>query len=135
MHLPLLSRFARYVVAGGIGFLIEAVVLTWLVVEQGLNIYGGRVISFVLGVTATWLINRNFAFAGLQRRQKGREYSAYFIVQTAGAVINLGVFAAVITVHPALKATPVIPLAIGAIVSMVFNFLGARIWVFHGRQG
>jgi len=130
----LLSRFARYVVAGGIGFLIEAVVLTWLVVEQGVNIYLGRVLSFMLGVTATWLINRNFAFAGLQQRHKGREYSAYFTVQTIGAVINLGVFVAAIAVHPALKSTPVIPLAIGAVVSMAFNFIGARIWVFHGKD-
>ncbi len=135
MSMPVLSRFMRYVVAGGIGFVIEAIFLTWLVQAQGLNIYGARAISFTVAVTMTWVINRNFAFAGLQQRDKGREYSTYLLVATAGAVINLGVFAGVIAVEPQLRAIPVIPLAIGAAVSLVFNFLACRIWVFHGRNG
>jgi len=135
MGMPVLSRFARFAAAGGIGFLIEAVILTWLVQGQGLNIYGARAISFSVAVTATWAINRNFAFAGLQQQRRGREYSAYFLVQIIGAVINLGVFALAIAVQPGLRSLPVAPLAIGAAVALVFNFLASRNWVFHGRSG
>jgi putative flippase GtrA len=134
MSIPVLSRFARFVAAGGIGFLIEAVILTWLVQEQGLNIYGARLVSFSVAVTATWAINRNFAFAGLRQHRKSREYSAYFFVQIVGAAINLGVFAAVVALQPGLRSVPVLPLAIGAAVAMVFNFVASRAWVFRGSN-
>ena len=130
---PVVRRFMRFVMAGAVGFLIEAVVITWLAVGIGLNVFFARAISFSIAVTATWAINRNFAFAGLGQRRKGREYSAYFLVQIAGAAINLGVFAAVIAGWPELAATPVLPLAIGALIALIFNFLASRMWVFNDR--
>ena len=130
-----MRRFVRFVMAGAIGFLIEAVVITWLAVGIGMNVFFARAVSFSIAVTATWAINRNCAFAGLGQRRKGREYSAYFLVQITGAVINLGVFAAVIAGWPELAATPVLPLAIGAIIAMIFNFLASRHWVFNDRIG
>lgn len=130
-----LGRFTRFALAGGIGFIIEAAIITWLVVGLGLDVYLARLISFSVAVTATWSINRNFAFAGLQQQRKGREYSSYFLVQIAGAAVNLGVFAVVIALYPKLRAMPVIPLAVGAIVALAFNFTASRVWVFHGRNG
>lgn len=132
MSLPAASRFARFVAAGGIGFLIEALILTWLAQGKGMDIYAARAVSFTVAVTATWAINRNFAFAGLARERRGREYSAYFLVQVVGAVINLGVFAAAIALWPGLRSVPVVPLAMGAAVALVFNFLASRTWVFRG---
>jgi putative flippase GtrA len=134
MSIPVLSRFARFTAAGGIGFLIEAVILTWLVQGQGLNIYAARLVSFSVAVTATWAINRNFAFAGLKQHRKGREYSAYFLVQIIGAAINLGIFATVVAIRPGLRSIPVFPLAIGAAVALVFNFVASRTWIFRGKD-
>lgn len=115
------------------GFLIEAVIITWLVSGLDINVFLARAASFSVAVTSTWAINRNFAFAGLQKERKGREYSAYFLVQIIGAALNLAVFAAVIAAWPQLRATPVIPLAIGAAVALIFNFGASRAWVFDDR--
>ena len=128
------TRFARFAVAGAVGFLVEAVIITWLVSGLDMNIFVARAVSFSLAVTSTWAINRNFAFAGLQQERKGREYSAYFLVQMIGAALNLTVFVAVVSAWPQFRATPVIPLAIGAAPALIFNFVASQSWVFNDRN-
>ena len=128
------ARFLRFFLSGGVGFLIEAVVLTWLVKSFDLNIYMSRAISFSLAVTSTWLLNRRFTFADLASRDRGGEYSRYFLVQFAGAIINLSVFAGLISAIPALKETPVLPLAAGSAIALFFNFGASRSLVFRGGK-
>lgn len=119
--------------AGAAGFVVEAVVISALVVLWDLNIYLARLISFSLAVLATWRLNREFAFAGFESAGKAREYGRYFLVQTCGAAVNLGVFAILVSVYPALRAWPVVPLAAGAAVALVFNYAASRAFVFVGR--
>jgi putative flippase GtrA len=59
-----------------------------------------------------------------------REYGAYFAVQSVGAAINLGTYAATILVYPPLARVPVVPLAAGAALAMIFNYSAAARWVF-----
>lgn len=123
-------RFIRFAMVGGMGFVIDASVLTLLVNGLGYGHYVSRAVSFSLAVTATWLVNRRWVFeAGAP---SGREYSGYFIVQLIGAAINLGIYVLVIELVPTLAALPVIPLACGALIALVANFLLARRFVFTG---
>ncbi len=125
-------RFMRFALVGGIGFVIDAGVLTALVNGLGYGHYVSRAGSFSLAVTATWLINRRWVFqAGAPT---GREYSGYFVVQLIGAVINLGIYVLVIELVPSLAALPVIPLACGAAVALLANFLLARRFVFRAAS-
>ncbi len=120
--------------AGAVGFVIEAVVITGLVVLLGINIYLARLISFTLAVLATWRLNREYAFSGSASADRAREYGRYFLVQTFGAIVNLAVFAILVTVYESLHAWPVIPLAAGAAVALLFNFVASRAFVFVGRE-
>jgi putative flippase GtrA len=119
--------------AGAVGFTIEAVVITILVVLLDTNIYLARLISFTLAVLATWRLNRQFAFSGSASADRAREYGRYFLVQTCGAAVNLGVFAVLVTLYQDLREWPVIPLAAGAAVALLFNFVVSRAFVFVGR--
>lgn len=122
-------RFFRYALVGGSGFVIDASVLTFLVNGLGYGHYVSRAASFTLAVTFTWWINRRWVFqAGAPTR---REYSGYFFVQLVGAVINLGIYVLTIELIPALAAIPVLPLAVGASVALLVNFLLVRRFVFH----
>lgn len=132
MSWPVIQQFGRFSVAGGIGFLTEAVILTWLVQGLGLNAYGARVISFGIAVTVTWAINRNLTFGDRKNVARAREYSAYVSVQIVGAVINFLVYAVAIALYPGFRSVVVVPLAMGSAVAMVFNFMAARSWVFRG---
>ena len=121
--------FFRYALVGGSGFVVDASVLTLLVNGLGYGHYVSRAASFSLAVTITWWINRRWVFqAGTPTRV---EYSGYFLVQLIGAFINLGIYVLAIELVPALAAIPVLPLAIGAAVALLANFLLVRRFVFR----
>jgi len=132
-----LARLARFGAVGTAGFIVDAGVLSALTSLAGVGIYPSRAVSFVAACSATWLLNRTFVFAppagGGRAGPRDREYARYLSVQVAGALINLAVFAALIQVFPALRSMPVVPLAAGSLVAMVFNYSGARYWVFRPR--
>jgi putative flippase GtrA len=123
----------RFGVVGAFGFLVDAAVLSWLVQGQGWGPVEGRGVSFALAVTTTWALNRRFTFAARAGADRSREYGRYLAVQTIGALINLGVYLAAIAAVPWVAAWPVLPLAAGAGVAMVFNFVGSRHLAFTGR--
>jgi putative flippase GtrA len=124
----------RFGVVGTVGFLVDAAVLSWLVQWQGWGPVEARGLSFPLAVTATWALNRRFTFTSRAGADRKREYGRYFVVQTIGALINLGVYLAVIAAVPPIAAWPVLPLAAGAGVAMVFNFVASRHLAFTGCE-
>lgn len=122
-------RLLRFALVGGVGFIVDATVLTLLVNGMGYGHYASRAVSFTLAVTVTWLLNRRWVFqAGSPTR---REYSGYFAVQLLGASINLGVYVLVIELVPPLARIPVVPLAVGAAVAMFSNYLLAGRFVYR----
>ncbi len=86
-------RFARFIAVGGIGFLVDAGVLTLAVRVLGASVYPARALSFSVAVFATWLLNRAFVFghAGRGAPIVG-EYSRYLVTQVIAAFCNLAVF-------------------------------------------
>ena len=121
-----------FATVGVIGFLIDGGVLTLLVETSDAGPYIGRAISFPLAVTATWYLNRHWAFAQRLNFKMGAEYTRYFGIQIVAALINLSVFTVLIVTYASLGAHPIIPLAIGALVAMLFNFFAAQQLVFRG---
>jgi putative flippase GtrA len=126
-----------FAVIGSVGFVIDGTILTLLSLGMGINIYGSRLISFIAASLVTWRLNRKYTFIRKNidiSLSPANEYIRYIVIQIVGAVINLGVFTWLVTANPALQAIPVIPLAAGAGVALVFNFLGARIWVYQSKR-
>ena len=120
------DSFLRFVLVGGVGFLIEAALLTALVREAHWVAWHGRLITFPLAVTATWWLNRRYAFRGTRNAAGRAEYAAYFAIQLGGAALNFGVFALCLRLEPALGDWPAVPLAVGGIAGLLFNFAVAR---------
>ena len=128
--ISLLRRLPGFVFVGAIGFLIDAGILTALMKNLDFGHYGARAISFTIAVTATWYMNRRWVFERNAVCMSSREYTSYLSVQVIGALINLSVFAAVIEFVPGLAKIPVIPLAVGAAVALMFNFGASSRFVF-----
>lgn len=128
------KKLPGFVVVGAIGFLIDAGILTALMTRFGFDHYSARAISFTVAVTATWYMNRRWVFARSTASMSGREYTSYLLVQIIGAVINLSVFVVIIELVPRLTAVPVIPLAVGAVVGMLFNFSASSRLVFSDTR-
>ena len=123
-------RLPGFAVVGAIGFLIDASILTLLMTGVGLDHYTARAISFTLAVTSTWYMNRRWVFDRQSVKMSGREYATYVIVQIVGAMINLLVFVAAIEFIENLRNIPVIPLAMGAGVALLFNYGASSRFVF-----
>jgi putative flippase GtrA len=121
----------RFIVVGGVGFLIDAGVLTLALRYVTPSVYVARSMSFTAAVIATWLLNRTFVFDADADGSMAAEYGRYFVTQVAGALSNLGVFVALIEILPRLAATPVVPLAAGAVLGALVNYAGAALWVFR----
>jgi putative flippase GtrA len=134
---PASSRqLLTFTAIGGVGFIIDASVLTTLFQFFGLNLYISRMFSFGCASFATWLLNRTFTFAGLadKTRVKSAEYFRYITVQIIGSLLNLAIFTLLISTHPELRQWPVFPLAVGAAFALIFNFTATRYWVYSVRR-
>lgn len=124
------ARVWPFIVVGGIGFVIDAAVLSWLVHAMEWRPLRARIVSFFAAVTATWAINRRYTFADRRSYRAPQEYSRYIATQTLGAVLNYAVFAAAILMLPVIAHYPVLPLALGSGVAMFFNYFAMQRWVF-----
>ncbi|MGC3982925.1 MAG: GtrA family protein [Steroidobacteraceae bacterium] len=127
------GRKRRFVLAGGIGFVTDAILLTLLTRYAGWSPLHARLLSFLGAVSVTWLINRYYAFA--DRRAKhglatAKEYWRYVITQSAGASINFAVFAMMLWLMPGLSAYPVVPLAVASVCALIINYYFMKNLVF-----
>ena len=122
-----------FTVVGGIGFIIDATILAILVHGYDWGDYTARLASFAVAVTATWYLNRRYVFAARKTADKRSEYSRYLAVQLVGMAINFLVYSLCIASSPMMDKWPVLALAVGSAVALLFNFLGARMFVFLGK--
>ena len=120
--------------AAAVGFALDAGVLTLLVRELNWDPWHGRFVSFPLAVTATWLINRRYAFRGAARGDKRVEFAGYWAIQLVGAGVNFAVFGVCLRAVPALQSWPFIAVAVSGIAAMVVNFFLARSTVYRRNR-
>lgn len=120
---------ARFAIVGAIGFSVDASVLHLLVAKAGWSPFAARALSFPPALTSTFLLNRAWTFKSL-RIPAIQAYGAYTLIQIAGALINLAVFAVCVLLVPMLYQWPLIALAVGACASLLFNFFASRRLVF-----
>ena len=128
------SQILAFAGVGTIGFLIDAAILTILVSGYDWSHYMARLISFACAVSVTWLFNRLWTFRHYATASRKREYQRYFGVQLVGALINYSIFSVCIATSRLFSDLPVMPLALGSLVAMVFNFVGARNFVYADER-
>lgn len=120
----------RFGLVGGIGFVVDASVLQILVSQAHWSPYSARGLSFGLAVTVTFALNRLWTFRHRRISSKTAAYARYFLVQGTGALINLAVFYLCLSLVPFLQAWPIVALAIGSAVALLFTFNASRHLVF-----
>lgn len=124
----LLGQLARFLVVGSIGFAIDGGVLN-LLVWNGFDPYVARGISFPPAVTATWYLNRVWAF-GVREGRARAQYLRYIAVQIVGAIGNYAIYAVILLVIPHTVEGVLTAFAAGSAGGLLINFVGARTFVF-----
>ena len=117
-------------IAGTIGYLVDVAVL-YLVMET-LGLYVGRVLSFLMAATTTWLFNRAITFSN---RPSGislaAEYRSYLLFMLGGALVNYGAYVAALQSVDGMP--PYLAVALGSLSGMLVNFLLSRKLLFKNQ--
>jgi putative flippase GtrA len=125
------GSFLSFSLIGIFGFVVDSSVL-YLGLGLGLGLRLGRVVSYLVAVTATWALNRRFTF-GASGRRAVIEWARFAITQLAGAAVNLGTYFVLVAASDLVARFPVIGVAAGSIAGLAVNFVAARAFVF-GRK-
>ena len=118
----LLRQFSKFFLVGGVGFGVDAGVLYLLL--SNLGPYYSRLISFLIAVFVTWLLNRHFVFEKTQNI--AHEGARYFAIQGIGFLINLSLYSYL--VYQAFN--PFISLIFASALALFWNFFGSKFLVF-----
>jgi len=121
------KRLARFILAGGIGFVADAAALWLLLAVTPLGPFVARVLSIGFALCVTWQINRHLTFAP-SSRGVAREGARYGGVGIATSIVNYLVYCALLFAMPAMP--PLAALAIASLVAMALSFLGYSRLVF-----
>lgn len=127
-----MSQFLRFCVVGAAGFVVDAGVLTALVAAFGADPYVARIGSFLAAASATWWLNRRYTFAVTHPATRA-EWVRYTALMVAGALVNYGVYALLITRWELFRQHLWLAVGIGAVAGLGINFASSRRLVFGGR--
>jgi putative flippase GtrA len=127
----MLNQFLKFGLVGVVGFIVDSAVLYLGLYLLGLNLYSGRVLSYLVAASATWALNRLYTFSSSTRTGVGRQWSLFVIVNSVGGFVNYGVYAALVSTIGFFTGYPVLAVAIGSVMGLVFNFSLSRTLVFN----
>jgi putative flippase GtrA len=124
------SDLIRFALVGAVGFCIDGGLLSAFI-SFGWDIIPGRFTSFFFAVSITWILNRLWTFRFRKKMSTQKEYAHYLGIQLFGALINLSIFLLLIKFFPLFIKAPLIPLAFGAAVSLLFNYMLSKATIFR----
>lgn len=135
-----LFRILKFAVTGGIGFVVDVGMLTFLTVVFDMNPYLARVFAILVAMTTTWLINRRYTFQVhdkvTDRRALVAEGGRYGLVAVAAALVNYAVYAVTLYSLPEVMfgshdIPPPIAAVVGSGVAMFFSYFGYSRFAFR----
>ena len=122
-------QFLRYVLVGAVGFAVDAALLLLLIHIGGMSRLWARIPSFLVAVTVTWLLHRNFTFANANHTAPSlHEWLRFAVANALGNGANLVIYAVLVGLFD-WEALPA--LAVASVAALGVNYgLSAR-WVFR----
>ncbi len=127
-------QFVKFGIVGVVGFVIDATALYLLINLGDLGPYITRVYSFVLAASVTWALHRNFTFKASAKGAPARQWARFVVINTFGAAINYGVYAALLLASDFFLSQPVLAVAVGSLAAWAFNFAASRRYVFRAAS-
>lgn len=133
-----MMQFVKFGIVGGLNALVDLGVLNFLIYLTGIAAgwqYGlFKSISFIFGVTNSYLWNRNWTFHS-ESEEKTMEFTKFIFVNLIGSAINIGSALFVVNVIGIRgDFSPEQWANIGAIssvaISLIWNFFGMKFIVF-----
>lgn len=125
-----MKRVALFLVAGGGGFLVDALVLSALLHFTPLGPFVSRAVAIAAAMGFTFVFNRGLTF-GRSNRRLLSESIRYGAVGIVTAIVNYGLYASLLIAIPPLQ--PLVALAMASLAAMGLSFFGYSRLVFARR--
>jgi putative flippase GtrA len=129
-HAVGMSKFAA---VGTVGFVIDIAVLYFVISQFGLDLYSGRVSSYLAAATTTWWLNRIWTFQSVSRSYL-REWFRFIVLNSGGGVVNYIVYASLVSASEQMMNLPAYAVAAGSVSGMAVNYVVSSEWVFRLRR-
>ena len=122
----------RFALIGGIGFLVDAAGLFFLM-KAGLDPFIARWISAPVAMMVTFVLNRCITFAAY----RGRLMTAlgrYLLSQYVGFGFNLAIYTSLLKFTPDPFNHPFFCIVVASGAALAINYIGSRSFVFVDRR-
>lgn len=115
------SQFFLFSLVGALGFFVDAFFFMLLINKTLVGLYWGRVFSFIIAATFTWLLNRKYTFKP-QSKKGIRELLYYFSIMAIGGAINFLIYSLLLQ-NSFFFNSPIFAVALGSASGLSVNFL------------
>ena len=121
-----------FALVGCAGFASDALLFLLSSRVLGIPVLPARALAFLPATGVTWLLNRYFVFrTGDSAHRKRDEYLRHIGTQSIGIALNFAIFYAAVRAGLGKGSAQLIPLALGSLVAMVWNYLVSRRFVYR----
>ena len=119
--------FARFLLVGGLGFLVDVGLTQLLIMFEVVPVLA-RPPAIAAAMLVTWLANRHFTFA-VRTKRSLHEVVRYVLVALATALVNYWIYYFLVTNG----TVPVIAITVATAFQAVLSFFGYRFFAFRNR--
>lgn len=124
------AQLARFLVVGGVGFLVDAAALLLMVHGAGLSPIWSRIPSLLIALTTTWWLHRSFTFRSPARpAPAAAEWLRFVASNGLGNGLNLALYWLMVTSGWSL----LVALAVASVAAVAINYSASAWWVFGSR--
>lgn len=140
---PVIYQFAKFVLVGGLNFLIDMGVLNFLVFATGVSTgfvqSGFKALSFFTALVNSYIWNKFWTFKRKSTESVGKEFLQFVVVSAIGFGINVGVdYVFVNMVEPfgglEPKTWAQFAAMMAAVAALFWNFIGYKFIVFDQKK-
>jgi len=122
------TQLTRFLVVGGVGFLVDASALLVMVQWAGLSPIWSRVPSLLSALTTTWWLHRSFTFSSPARpAPTAAEWLRFVLSNGVGNGLNLGLYWVMVRSGWSL----LVALTIASVAAVAVNYSASVWWVFR----
>lgn len=123
-----MKRYIRFLIAGSIGFAVDAGVLSTLLHSGTLDAFSARAVAIACALCCTWMFNRNFTFdkTGRPLVVEGARYGG---VGISTALVNYGLYSGILLAAPHVE--PLVALVVSSGCATILSYNGYSRFVFR----